>query len=95
MGADGVTDQELTDAKQFLVGSIPRMLETNAMIATFLQNSEQFDLGMDYDARLPGLFEAVTLDDVCDAAESLLAPDRASIAIAGPIDEDVEGAVSP
>jgi zinc protease len=86
MGRDGVSDKELADAKQYLIGSIPRMLETNARIAAFLQTVEQFDLGLDYDARLAGLLEAVSLEEVRDAAASLLAPDRAAVAVAGPID---------
>ncbi|HAK53879.1 MAG: pitrilysin family protein [Vicinamibacterales bacterium] len=86
MGRDGVSDKELADAKQYLIGSIPRMLETNARIAAFLQTVEQFDLGLDYDARLAGLLEAVSLEEVREAAASLLAPDRAAVAVAGPID---------
>ena len=86
MGAEGVSDKELADAKQYLIGSIPRMLETNALIAAFLQTVEQFGLGLDYDARLAGLLEAVTVAEVRDAAASLLAPDRAAIAVAGPLD---------
>ena len=39
---------------QYLIGSIPRMLETNDGIAAFLQTAEQFGLGLDYDRRLPG-----------------------------------------
>ena len=95
MAADGVTDRELRDAKQFLIGSIPRTLETNASIAAFLQMSERFDLGLDYDIRLPRLLEAVTLDDVRDVARSILIPERAAIAVAGPVDEGIFDEVHP
>src|SRR5438067_3648277 len=47
--ADGITQKELDDSRRFLVGSIPRALETNAAIANFLQIAEFFDLGLDYD----------------------------------------------
>jgi predicted Zn-dependent peptidase len=60
------------------------MLETNHSIAGFLQGCEQFGLGMDYDRRLPGLLEAVTVDEITAAAAEVLHPERASIAIAGP-----------
>jgi predicted Zn-dependent peptidase len=60
------------------------MLETNQSIATFLQTVEFFELGLDYDRRLPGLLRAVTLEDVKAAADSVLHPERASIAVAGP-----------
>jgi zinc protease len=45
---------------------------------------EFFDLGLDYDARLPDLLHAVTVDDVHAAAKRVLDPDRATIVIAGP-----------
>ena len=84
MGTGGVTADELAQSKQYLIGSIPRMLETNAGIASFLQTIEQFDLGLDYDRRLPERLRAVTIEDVCAAAVEQLHPERASIAIAGP-----------
>ncbi|RPJ68963.1 MAG: insulinase family protein, partial [Acidobacteria bacterium] len=51
--SEGVTPRELAESKQYLVGSMPRMLETNAGIAGFLHTCEHFDLGLDYDRRLP------------------------------------------
>jgi zinc protease len=64
MGRDGVTVEELADSCRYLVGSMPRVLETNAGIASFLHNAEYFGLGLDFDRRLPGLLERVTLDEV-------------------------------
>jgi zinc protease len=84
MGTDGPTAAELAETQQFLIGSIPRTLETNAGIASFLQSEEQFGLGLDYDRRLADDIRAVTLDAVRSAAAELLNPDRASIAVAGP-----------
>jgi zinc protease len=84
MAADGMTDVELADCKQYLIGSIPRLLETNAAIAIFLLTAEFFGLGLDHDLRLPGLLDAVTLDDVRAAARSSLDPDRAAVVVAGP-----------
>lgn len=84
LGRDGATSRELEETRQFLIGSIPRMLETNQSIATFLQTIEFFGLGLDYDRRLPSLLRAVTLDDVNVAAASVLDPARACVAIAGP-----------
>jgi zinc protease len=84
MGADGVTEEELAQTKQFLIGSIPRTLETNSGIASFLQSEEQFGLGLDYDRRLADNIRAVTLEQVREAAAELLRPDRAAVAVAGP-----------
>jgi zinc protease len=84
LGRDGATERELTETRQYLIGSIPRMLETNQSIAVFLQTAEFFGLGMDYDRQLPSLLRAVTLEDVNAAAASVLSPDRACVAVAGP-----------
>lgn len=83
-GREGATEHELSETRRFLVGSIPRMLETNASIATFLQAVEFFGLGIDYDRRLPALIDAVTLQDVSRAAATVLDPSRACVAVAGP-----------
>ena len=81
---DGVTQKELDDSRKYLVGSIPRALETNAAIANFLQTEELFELGLDYDARLPALLGSVTLDEANAAARSAMDPERATVVIAGP-----------
>ena len=82
--ADGLTAKELNESRQYLIGAMPRSLETNAGIASFLQTGEFFGLGVDYDVRMPGLLDAVTLDDVKAAARRAVDPDRAGIVIAGP-----------
>jgi zinc protease len=82
--ADGLTPQELDESRRYLIGSIPRSLETNAAIANFLYTAEFFGLGLDYDVRLPDLLNAVTMDDVNAAARSVLDPNRATVVIAGP-----------
>lgn len=84
LGRDGATEREFLETKQFLIGSIPRMLETNASIAVFLQTVEFFGLGLDYDRRLPEVLRAVTLDAVNAAAASVLDPARACSVVAGP-----------
>jgi zinc protease len=84
MGTDGATAEELAQTKQFLIGSIPRTLETNSGIASFLQSEEQFGLGLDYDRRLADDIRAVTLEQVREAAAELLHADRAAVAVAGP-----------
>ena len=84
LGTEGPTAEELAQTRQFLVGSIPRTLETNAGIASFLQSEEQFGLGLDYDRRLADDIRAVTLEQVRAAAAELLHPERAAVAVAGP-----------
>jgi zinc protease len=84
MAAEGVSPQELADCKQYSIGSIPRMLETNAAIATFLQTAEFFSLGLDHDQRLPGLLDSVTLEEVNAAARRTLDGNKAAVVVAGP-----------
>jgi zinc protease len=84
MARDGLTPEELADCKQYLIGSIPRLLETNGAIATFLHTAEFFGLGLDHDLRLPALLSSVTLDDVNAAARTSLDVSRASVVVAGP-----------
>ncbi|MGH9383676.1 MAG: M16 family metallopeptidase [Vicinamibacterales bacterium] len=81
---DGFTPKEIDDSKRYLIGSLPRQLETNAAIATFLLGTETYNLGLDYDVRLPDLLNAVTLDHANLAARRLLDAARATIAVAGP-----------
>jgi zinc protease len=82
----GPTEQELVESKQYLTGSIPRTLETNMGIATYLQTVELFGLGLDYDVRVPDLLGAVTLGDVHTAARRVLDPAKATIVVAGPFE---------
>jgi zinc protease len=86
MTADGLTAKEFDESRQYLIGSMPRRLETNDGIAAFLLGLEFFDLGLDYDVRMPSLLAAVTLDDTLAAARALLDPARATVVVAGPYD---------
>ena len=87
---DGITQKELDDSRRYLIGSIPRALETNAAIANFLQTEEFFGLGLDYDVRLPDLLTAVTLDEANAAARRALDPERATVVVAGPYEGPAE-----
>jgi zinc protease len=84
MAKEGATERELGESKQHLIGSVPRTLETNAGIATFLQTAEYFGLGLDYDLRLPDLIDKVTREGVHEVARRFLVPSRAAITVAGP-----------
>jgi zinc protease len=84
MASEGPTEREMTESKQYLIGSMPRTLETNTGIATFLQTAEFFGLGLDYDVRMPALLQAVTREQVHAAAREVLDPTLAVVAVAGP-----------
>jgi zinc protease len=80
----GPAEQELAESKQYLIGSMPRTLETNMGIAAYLQTLELFGLGLDYDVRMPELLRAVTRDQVHEAARAAIDPSRATVVVAGP-----------
>lgn len=80
---EGITPEERDNAVRFLIGSIPRLLETNAGTAQFLVTVEQFGLGEDFENRLPALLNAVTVEEA-SAAAARLDPSRAVLAVAGP-----------
>jgi zinc protease len=87
--ADGPTDAEMAESKQYLIGSMPRTLETNIGIAAFLQTEEFFGLGVDYDVRVPDLLAAITRDEVHEAARRSLRPGQAMVVVAGPYTGDL------
>src|SRR4029077_10976413 len=86
LAKEGPTGTELLESRQYLIGSLPRTLETNASIAGFLQGVEFFGLGLDYDVRLPELLRSVSHEDVHAAARRLLDPARAAVVVAGRYD---------
>jgi zinc protease len=81
---DGITEKEFEESRRYLIGSIPRQLETNASIAGFLLSIEFYALGSDYDTRLPVLIAEVTRDHVNAVAHRLLDPACAQVVVAGP-----------
>ena len=83
---EGVTAKELDNSRNYLIGSMPRALETNHGIASFLQTNETFGLGLDYDVQLPDRLRAVTLGAANTALREVFDPSRATIVIAGPYD---------
>jgi zinc protease len=87
--ADGPTDAEMAESKRYLIGSMPRTLETNIGIAAFLQTEEFFRLGVDYDVRVPDLLTAITRNEVHEAARRTLRPAQATVVVAGPYTGDL------
>jgi zinc protease len=82
--AHGVTDQEISAAKRYLINSTPVRLESNEGIAREFQRIELFQLGEDYLTRYPDLIEDVKVDKLLDCARTRLAFEKGSLIIAGP-----------
>ena len=84
MAAEGPTEQELADAKAYIVGSYAiNNLDSSGAIARTLVQLQMDDLGIDYIDRRAELIEAVTLDEVKAVAADLLSAEPA-IMILGP-----------
>ncbi|OQW32975.1 MAG: hypothetical protein A4E19_06400 [Nitrospira sp. SG-bin1] len=80
-----VTDQELADAKAFLMGSFPLRLDTTAKLAQVLAQVEFFGLGFDYFNQYPKWIERVTKEDVLRAAKQYLDPQHYALVVVGNI----------
>jgi zinc protease len=80
-----VSDEEIRDAKSYLIGVLPLALESHDGVASLLLAIEEFGLGLDYLSRYPDLIAAVTRKDVRAAANRHLDPARRVISSAGPV----------
>ena len=78
-----VTDQELADAKAYLIGSFPLRLDTTAKLAQVLTLVELYGLGLDYFSQYPRLIEKVTKEDVLRVAKQYLHPNRYALVVVG------------
>ncbi|MFQ3662393.1 MAG: pitrilysin family protein [Chloroflexaceae bacterium] len=86
--AEGPTEQEVSDARAYLTGSLVLSLETNDGIAAALLAIERFGLGLDFIERYPAIIGAVTSDQIADAARRYLSTERYVLAVAGPPTEN-------
>lgn len=80
-----VSDQELADAKAFLMGSFPLRLDSTAKLAKVLAQVEFFGLGFDYFSQYPKWIERVTKEDVLRVARQYLDPQRYALVVVGNI----------
>ena len=80
-----VSDQELADAKAFLMGSFPLRLDSTAKLAKVLAQVEFFGLGFDYFSQYPKWIERVTKEDVQRAAKQYLDPQHYALVVVGNI----------
>ena len=83
MRDDGMTADELADAKTYLTGSFALRLDSNGKIANLLIGIQLNDLGIDYIDRRNGYIEAVTLADANRVAARLLDPEALQVVVVG------------
>jgi zinc protease len=83
MATEGVTEDELRKATQYLTGAYPLRFDSNAAIASNLVALQRDGLGADYVEKRNGLVEAVTLEDIRRVAETWLKPENLFFVVVG------------
>ncbi|MGE5218427.1 MAG: M16 family metallopeptidase [Chloroflexota bacterium] len=78
-----VSEQELNDAKDYMIGSFPLRFDTNRKVAGFLAQVEYYQLGLDYPEQYSGLIRKVTREDVQRVAKQYLQPEKLITVIVG------------
>jgi zinc protease len=81
--AGRVSEQELDDSREQLMGELSMSLETNGGIAYLNREVEYHGLGPDYLKAFPLAIKAVTFDKMVKAAKKWFHPDRYLLSIAG------------
>jgi zinc protease len=76
-----IKDQELQDAKNYLIGSFPLRLDTNRAVANFLSLVEFYGLGLDYPEKYPELIRRVSQEDVLRVAKKHLQPEKLIVVV--------------
>jgi zinc protease len=82
--ADGPTDEEMNDARDYMTGSMVLGLETNDGIAGTLLGIERYNLGLDYIARYPDIIRSISAEDVVNVARKYLSTEDYVVVVAGP-----------
>lgn len=83
MAEEGVSEEELRDAKTYLTGSYPLRFMSNSSIANQLLGIQLAGYGIGYVDERNGLIEAVTREDVARVAKRLLKPEALLVSIVG------------
>lgn len=80
---EGVTEQELQDAKTYLTGAYPLRFDGNATIARISVGMQMDGLSTDYIETRNDKVNAVTLEQINRVARELLNPDRLTFVVTG------------
>lgn len=78
------TEQEISDVKGFMVGSLPISVETSRAMAATMLNAEYFGLGLDYLKEYVEQVSAVTASDVQEMAKKHLSAGDYVLVVTGP-----------
>ncbi|MDX6560734.1 MAG: zinc protease [Gaiellales bacterium] len=79
-----IADDDLSLAKDKLVGELDVALESPGGVASMVLEAELFDLGEDHYEKYPKALRAVTKEQVVEIARTFLPPERHAEVVAGP-----------
>lgn len=82
------TNDEVESAKSYLTGSYVFEFETNAQLTSFMTAAELYGLGFDYPQRYLDEISRVTADDVLRVARQHLYPEKLTLVVVGPVEEN-------
>jgi len=82
-----VTQDELSEAKDFVTGSLALRLETNEGVAATLSDIELFGLGLDYLQRYPNIIRSITAEEILAVTQKYAQIENYALAIAGPVEQ--------
>ena len=85
VATDGVSEQELEDAKKYITGAFYLGLDESDAINGYLFSIQRFGLGLGYLEKRNQYITEVSLQEVNRVAKNLLSPDNLFIAIVGDV----------
>lgn len=74
-----ITQDEVDEAKSYIIGAFPLALSSNEGIASMLLVMQRFGLGKDYLAERNDLIDAVTREDIIRVAKTLIQPQQLTV----------------
>jgi zinc protease len=87
MCEEPITEEELAETRDYLVGVFPYTLQTVGDLTKRLENLVLFDLGDDHYEHYPALFHRITREEILRVAREHLRPENLAIVAVGPAEE--------
>ena len=83
MQSEKIVEKTLSDAKSYIIGSMPLALSSTANIADMVLGLREDDLPIDYLDHVADYMNAVTSDDIQRVAKRILNPEAMTIVLVG------------
>jgi len=83
MISEEVTDEELETVKNYMTGVFPLQLETANAVASRVINLKLYNLPKDYYSKYISAINALTKQDILDAAKKYINPENITIVVSG------------